>query len=148
MIEQAVAAFVQEAREILSELEDLILGLEEAQDPRTVDAIFRGLHTVKGSGAMFGYTGLARFTHHFENAFELVRAGDLTVGKQLIDLSLAARDLMERFLTLGGDGAETDALLEAQETTALIDRIQSLSDAGGAGGKEASSNGSSGTRAP
>ncbi|MAC77101.1 MAG: chemotaxis protein CheA [Rhodobacteraceae bacterium] len=126
MIEQAVAAFVQEAREILSELEDLILGLEEAQDPRTVDAIFRGLHTVKGSGAMFGYTGLARFTHHFENAFELVRAGDLTVGKQLIDLSLAARDLMERFLTLGGDGAETDALLEAQETTALIDRIQSL----------------------
>ncbi|QEW21854.1 Chemotaxis protein CheA [Marinibacterium anthonyi] len=126
MIEQAVAAFVQEAREILSELEDLILGLEEAQDPRTVDAIFRGLHTVKGSGAMFGYTGLARFTHHFENAFELVRAGDLTVGKQLIDLSLAARDLMERFLALGGDGAETDALLEAQETTALIDRIQSL----------------------
>lgn len=126
MIEQAVAAFVQEAQEILSELEDLILGLEEEKDARTIDAIFRGLHTVKGSGAMFGYTGLARFTHHFENAFELVRAGDLAVGKELIDLSLAARDLMARFLTLGGDGPETEALLEARETTALIDQIQSL----------------------
>ena len=126
MIEQAVAAFVQEAQEILSELEELILGLEEQQDARTVDAIFRGLHTVKGSGAMFGYTGLARFTHHFENAFELVRAGDLPVDRDLIDLSLAARDLMARFLALGGDGEAAEALLAAPETTGLIDRIQSM----------------------
>lgn len=126
MIEQAIAAFVQEAHEILSELEDLILGLEENPDPETVDAIFRGLHTVKGSGSMFGYTHLARFTHHFENAFELVRSGDLAVGKGLIDLSLAARDLMGRFLELGGDGAQSESLLEDSETLSLIDRIQVL----------------------
>ena len=126
MIEQAVAAFVQEAQEILSELEELILGLEEDPDPRTVDAIFRGLHTVKGSGSMFGYTYLARFTHHFENAFELVRSGDLAIRKELIDLSLAARDQMERFLELGGDGPRSEALLEAAETASLIDKIQAL----------------------
>ena len=79
---------------------------------------------------MFGYTGLARFTHHFENAFELVRGGDLLVGRDLIDLSLAARDLMGRVLALGGDGAETDELLQARETTELIDRIQTLTLSG------------------
>ncbi len=126
MIEQAIAAFVQEAQEILSELEDLILGLEESPDPETVDAVFRGLHTVKGSGSMFGYTHLARFTHHFENAFELVRSGELPVAKDLIDLSLAARDQMGRFLELGGDGPQSEALLEAPETSALIDRIQMM----------------------
>ncbi|MGR3801875.1 chemotaxis protein CheA [Marinibacterium profundimaris] len=126
MIEQAVAAFVQEAQEILCELEELILGLEEHNDAATVDAIFRGLHTVKGSGSMFGYTGLARFTHHFENAFELVRAGELSVDRTLIDLSLAARDQMVQFLALGGDGEQTEELLGSDETTGLIDRIQSL----------------------
>ncbi|WP_428926225.1 chemotaxis protein CheA [Marinibacterium sp. SX1] len=126
MIEQAVAAFVQEAQEILSELEDLILGLEEQHDQKTVDAVFRGLHTVKGSGAMFGYTVLAHFTHHFENAFELVRAGDLPIDRNLIDLSLEARDLMVRFLALGGDGPESEALSQSRETGQLIDRIQSL----------------------
>lgn len=126
MIEQAVAAFVQEAAEILAELEDLILSLEEEPVPSTIDAIFRGLHTVKGSGAMFGYTRLASFTHHFENAFELVRSGALKIDKNLIDLSLAARDMMERFLELGGDGPKSEALLGSSATASLIDRIQTL----------------------
>lgn len=126
MFEQAVAAFVQEAQEILSELEDLILGLEHEQDQATVDAIFRGLHTVKGSGAMFGYTCLARFTHHFENAYELVRSGELSPGKDLIDLSLAAQDKMTEFIELGGDGPRAEALLVSETTTALVDRLNAL----------------------
>ncbi|MCT4557601.1 MAG: chemotaxis protein CheA [Pelagimonas sp.] len=127
MLEQAVAAFVQEAHDILSELEDRILGLEDNQDQSTIDAIFRGLHTVKGSGSMFGYTRLASFAHHFENAFELVRSGTLPIDKSLIDVSLAARDQMEVFLEIGGDGAEADALMNAPETVSLIERIGILS---------------------
>lgn len=126
MFEQAVAAFVQEAQEILSELEDLMLGLEHEQDQATIDAIFRGLHTIKGSGSMFGYTCLARFTHHFENAYELVRSGDLQPGKDLIDLSLAAQDKMSEFLTLGGDGPRAESLLVSPETCALLDKLTAL----------------------
>lgn len=129
MFEQAVAAFVQEAQEILSELEDLILGLEHEQDQATIDAIFRGLHTIKGSGSMFGYTCLARFTHHFENAYELVRSGDLQTGKDLIDLSLAAQDKMSEFLELGGDGPRAESLLVSPETCALLDKLISLTGA-------------------
>ncbi len=129
MFEQAVAAFVQEAQEILSELEDLILGLEHEQDQATIDAIFRGLHTIKGSGSMFGYTCLARFTHHFENAYELVRSGDLQPGKDLIDLSLAAQDKMSEFLELGGDGPRAESLLVSPETCALIDKLTALTGA-------------------
>ena len=35
-------------------------------DRDLIDAVFRGLHTLKGSGAMFGFDALAAFTHHFE----------------------------------------------------------------------------------
>lgn len=132
MLEQAVAAFIQEAHEILSELEDQILGLEGQPDQATIDAIFRGLHTVKGSGSMFGYTQLAAFTHHFENAFEQVRSGTLPINRDLIDLSLAARDRMEEFLELGGDGADAEALLKSTETVALIDKIKAMTGSGDA----------------
>ncbi len=141
MLEQAVAAFVQEAQDILAELEEGILGLETNRDQATVDAIFRGLHTVKGSGSMFGYTRLAEFTHHFENAFELVRSGQLDIDKTLIDLSLAARDRMVTFLELGGDCDDADALLNAPETQALKSQIQALTGEGPQGQAAASGQG-------
>jgi len=134
MLEQAVAAFVQEAQDILVELEEGILGLETTRDQGSIDAIFRGLHTVKGSGAMFGYTRLAEFTHHFENAFERVRSGQLAIDKTLIDLSLAARDRMVAFLELGGDCAEADALLSSAETQALVSQIMAMTGETSAGG--------------
>ena len=128
-LEQATQVFVQEAQDILLGLEDEILRLEEDASTARVDAIFRGLHTVKGSGAMFGYTALASFTHHFETAFDLVRAGKMQVDKTLIDLSLEARDLMAAFLETGADGPVSEALLAAEETQDLILRIQALSHA-------------------
>jgi two-component system chemotaxis sensor kinase CheA len=129
MIEQAVAAFVQEAAEILGSLEEKILSLEGGESRSRVDDIFRALHTVKGSGGMFGYTCLSRFTHHFENAFELVRAGRLVVDQELIDLCLAACDLMTEFLRFDGDTPEAEALLAAPRTTEVIARLAALTGA-------------------
>jgi two-component system chemotaxis sensor kinase CheA len=126
MIEQAIEAFVLEATEILTDLEGQLLELEDSSTPAQIDEIFRALHTVKGSGSMFGYTALARFTHHFENAYERVRSGDLVVGKELVDLSLQAQDLMVRFLDLGGDGAPAEALLVSGDACSIIDRLRAL----------------------
>ncbi|MDE4175655.1 chemotaxis protein CheA [Phaeobacter sp. PT47_59] len=126
MIEQATEAFVLEARELLAELEDSFLELEDDVTSARIDEIFRALHTVKGSGSMFGYTALSRFTHHFENAYDLVRDGALQVERDLIDLSLAARDLMVSFLDLGGDGPEAEALLVSPEVSAIVERLSNL----------------------
>jgi two-component system chemotaxis sensor kinase CheA len=129
-MEQATAAFVQEAHEILAELEDLVLGLEDAAGPATIDAIFRSLHTLKGSGAMFGYSALARFTHHFETAYEQVRAGRLGVGRDLVNLSLEARDLLAEFLALEGEVTASEALLASDRTQELVARIRALTGEG------------------
>ena len=54
-----------EAAELLEQMEQGLLDLEHRLDDRTlVDAVFRALHTLKGSGAMFGFDALAAFTHH------------------------------------------------------------------------------------
>lgn len=125
-INPAIGAFVQEAQEILEGLEDLLLDLEARSDPEQIDAVFRTLHTVKGSGAMFGFGTLARFTHHFEDAFDRVREGRLSIDNRLIDLSLRARDHMIALLDCGGDGPPASALEQAPGTIALLDSLFEL----------------------
>lgn len=128
-INPAVSAFVQEAREILEGLEALLLDLESDSDAEQIDAVFRTLHTVKGSGAMFGFGTLSRFTHHFEDAFDRVREGRLSVDGRLIDLSLKARDHMIALLDCGGDGPEATALEATPGATALLAALAEITGA-------------------
>ncbi|MDP3341487.1 chemotaxis protein CheA [Frigidibacter sp.] len=124
-INPAIATFVQEAREQLEGLEGLLLDLERGTEPGQmdlvqVDAVFRTLHTIKGSGAMFGFSTLAQFTHHFEEAFDRVREGRLAIDQRLIDLSLRARDHMTALLDSGSDGPAADELAAGQEAADLL----------------------------
>lgn len=92
-------AFQEEAREVLVELESSLLELN--QDPgnrELVGRVFRSMHTIKGSGSMFGFDELAAFTHHLETVFDEVRQGKLVVTPGLVDLSLEALDQMKIML--------------------------------------------------
>ncbi|MEM6422952.1 MAG: Hpt domain-containing protein, partial [Pseudomonadota bacterium] len=128
-------AFIEEAGELLEQLEHGLLALEgcaPGSQAETVDEIFRALHTIKGSGAMFGFGALADMTHHFEDAFDRVRGGTLSVDRHLIDLSLAARDKMVGLLEVGpGDAAPTHLAVAIDE---LIAAVQDHMDAGGGEG--------------
>jgi len=87
------ATFRQEAVDLLAQLEGVLLDMEATPDDRAlVDTAFRALHTLKGSGAMFGFDALAAFTHHIETTFDQVRLGKLEVCRELVSLTLAAAD--------------------------------------------------------
>ncbi len=91
--------FLQEANELLYELESQLLELEQNPDDLDlVGRIFRALHTIKGSGAMFGFDNVSQFTHDLENIFDLIRNEKLKVSHDLIDLTLRSRDYMQRLL--------------------------------------------------
>ena len=85
--------FRQEARELLEQLEQGLLDLEHnPADDDLVNAVFRALHTIKGSGAMFGFTDVASFVHEFETAFDKVRKGLSPITPELIAVALDAKD--------------------------------------------------------
>ena len=89
------ALFLQEAQDLLEQLEQTLLDLEHAPtNTALIDTAFRALHTIKGSGAMFGFDAVATFTHHVENAFDLVRKGKMAPTQPLIAVALAAKDQM------------------------------------------------------
>ncbi|CAK0744112.1 two-component system, chemotaxis family, sensor kinase CheA [Azospirillaceae bacterium] len=92
--------FRQEAVELLAQLEGALLDMESTPDDRSlIDTVFRSLHTLKGSGAMFGWDSMAAFTHHIENIFDLVRKDEMSVSQELVTLTLAATDHIRSLLS-------------------------------------------------
>jgi two-component system, chemotaxis family, sensor kinase CheA len=78
MIDQHKQAFQDEARELIVELESALLELDQKRDDReVVGRAFRALHTIKGSGAMFGFDDISGFAHHLESAFDRLRRGEM-----------------------------------------------------------------------
>ncbi|MFC6789095.1 chemotaxis protein CheA [Methylobacterium komagatae] len=101
-----VDVFRTEADELLACLETTLLDLgEKPQDKTLIDTAFRALHTIKGSGAMFGFVRVAAFTHDFETAFDLVRQGKVPASLDLVNVALSAKDYI-RLLIEDPDGAE------------------------------------------
>lgn len=102
-------AFREEAYELLAELETALLELEERPDDmEVVGQIFRAMHTIKGSGAMFGFNDISNFTHEVETVYDLVRNGCIDANKALVEISLQARDHIEELLNACCSGTPVD----------------------------------------
>jgi two-component system chemotaxis sensor kinase CheA len=131
--------FRQEAQELLEQLEQILLDLARSPDnAELVDSTFRALHTIKGSGSMFGFDEVAGFTHHVESAFDLVRKGKVAMTAALADIALAGKDHIRNLIerpesadaeagkailarleaTVGGHGAAAEAPKPAAATPA------------------------------
>lgn len=133
-----IQAFIEEAFELLSNLEAALLELEE--DPHNselIGQVFRSLHTVKGSGSMFGFDAMAGFTHTIETTFDHVREGKLAVSPELISLTLQAKDLIRAMIE---SPDETSLSSDAQ---IILDSIEAI--AKGADGADAAGTGPSRT---
>lgn len=136
MTDDMSAIFREELRDLLESLERGLLDLKKRpSDIGLVNQVFRDLHTVKGSGAMFGFTELAAFIHEFETVFDRIRSGAVPVGVEVLRLALAAKDEIPglvdgtadpegrrpaildglRALMGGGDGAAVPAAAAAAE---------------------------------
>lgn len=122
-MDQQREVYRQEAYELLGELEGALLALEVMPDDiDLIGRVFRALHTIKGSGAMFGFDEIAAFTHEVETVFDLVRDHKMLVGHELINLALAARDLILEML----DPAYEDTAEVRQRADDLVASIKKL----------------------
>ena len=120
---QFSATFLQEAAEQLALIETIVMEVEDnPSDLEGINRLFRVFHTIKGSGAMFGFDEVAAFTHHVESALDKVRNGLLAVSKDLVDIILAAKDQIT--VLLSGTGAEAAGHAEARSR--LVARLNAL----------------------
>lgn len=102
-----IQVFRTEAAELFEQIEAGLLDLlHDLSNQGQIDAVFRGLHTLKGSGAMFGFDALAAFTHHCETAFDRVRKGEVPATAELVASVLAAQDHMKVLVDQPNGGHE------------------------------------------
>jgi two-component system chemotaxis sensor kinase CheA len=85
--------FIAETRETLEALSGEIVAWESAPEDRArLDAIFRFVHTVKGSCGFLDLPRLARLSHAAEDVLAAVRSGDRSPDPQLVTAVLAIVD--------------------------------------------------------
>jgi len=120
------AIFFEEAGEHLASLEALLLGLDRANpDPEHLNAIFRAAHSIKGSSSTFGFPDMAAVTHDLETLLDRARKGEMPLSEHIIDVTLAARDVLLAQLAAhqGGEKVPEDVVSH------LIGQIRALAQA-------------------
>ncbi|UFN57805.1 chemotaxis protein CheA [Microbulbifer celer] len=101
--------FFEEAGELLAEMEQHLLELDvEAPDPEQLNAIFRAAHSIKGGAGTFGFEALQRTTHLLENLLDYARCGELTLRRDLIDIFLETKDMLNDQLDAYRQSVEPD----------------------------------------
>ncbi len=120
-MDQFQQAFLTEAAEHLEELEQALIELEENPDDiEQVARVFRSLHTIKGSGSMFGFTCLSKFTHEIENIYDLIRSGSMAVNPDLISRTLYALDIMKEMLQDDPEHVSPPLAAKSSELSAIF----------------------------
>ncbi|BDU71300.1 chemotaxis protein CheA [Mesoterricola silvestris] len=98
-MDQVKQTFIIECRELLASMEEALLTVEDQPDAtESINAIFRAVHTIKGSAGLFGLDPIVRFAHTVESVMDRVRGGRITLSPDLVGLFLECHDHLVRML--------------------------------------------------
>jgi two-component system chemotaxis sensor kinase CheA len=110
-LDQARQTYIIEARELLDSMEEALLALEGQGDPdEPVNAMFRAVHTIKGSAGLFGLDRIVSFAHIVESVLDRARSRAVEFTGPLVELMLACHDHLAQLISdLQADLPETEA---------------------------------------
>ena len=98
-MEEFKEKFIEEASELLDSLEQALLKLEtDTENKELVNEIFRVMHSLKGTGSMFGFDKLSEFAHNLESIYALVRDDKMKVTKSLIDSTFDSVNVLKELV--------------------------------------------------
>ena len=110
--------FFQECEEGLAGMEGAFAALRADQyDGETINGIFRAVHSIKGGAGAFGHERLQAYTHQYETLLDLLRSETLALTPPLVDLIVAAFDMLSDHVAAARDGGE------APDDAAMLARL-------------------------
>ena len=115
--------FFDEARELLDEMETLLMELDvDAPDPEALAAIFRAAHSIKGGASTFGFEDLQVTTHLLENLLDGVRHAEMFLDREAVDTILTVRDHLAMLL----DCYANEEAPDAEEVASVRSKLKEL----------------------
>jgi|GEM_PF-2077433 len=116
------AQFFQEALDILSNAEEIVLQLEQhGTDQEQVHSLFRLFHTLKGNSNMVGEEEINALTHALESEYDQVRTGKRALDENLLQLTFEVID------TLTAVAQEGDSQDYIQQMQAKAQELKNIS---------------------
>ncbi len=111
-VNQYMSIFVEEAREHLQLMTDVLMELEKnPEDVSQVNEIFRVAHTIKGMAGTMGFQNMANLTHDMENVLSEVRSGNMVLTGDIVDLLFECFDALDaqvnEVVESGSEGTDT-----------------------------------------
>lgn len=117
--------FLIESAEGLDSFDAALLLLEKGQPaPDTLHAVFRVVHTIKGTAGCLGLHRIERMAHAGENLLSLLRDGRLPLSPGLLEAQFAFADALRRLLR----EAEAPGAAAAFDCEPLLARLHALAD--------------------
>ena len=129
-MDQFQANFINEAKELLQDLEEALLKLEDDfEDLEQVEGVFRVMHTLKGSANMFGFGLVGELTHDLETIYDQIRDGQKQLSEEILNASLKALDHIGNLID--NPGSDSEDLLDTQaELLALVRNLAGVENTG------------------
>lgn len=90
--------FFTESRDLLDSVSDELIKLEATPAGESLHAVFRHIHTIKGSAGVFELNELSGFAHHIENVLNKACTGSIQVTPDLVDMLFQAVDALNAIL--------------------------------------------------
>ncbi|HPT51254.1 MAG TPA: chemotaxis protein CheA [Accumulibacter sp.] len=108
-MEDLLQDFLQEAGDLLSDVDNKLVDLERSPDDRRLlNDIFRGFHTIKGGAGFLNATELVRLCHLTENLFDRLRNGEMNLNPGLMDTIMASTRVIRNMFGEIGQGRQPD----------------------------------------
>lgn len=129
---QYAELFLAEAREHVAAMNHLLLALEaDRGSTRSVDGLFRSVHTIKGMAGAMGYREVSDLAHELEHLLEALRGAGAAPEVATVDLLFEATDALEAAVERQVDAPQPAAA--PAEISAVIERLRSAAAASDAG---------------
>ncbi|MCP4177051.1 MAG: chemotaxis protein CheA [bacterium] len=91
--------FIDDTIELMNELEHNLLTFEKnPRDKNLIESIFRTMHTLKGSGGMFGYSSIVELTHKVEDLYAKIQNEEIEASEKIINVSFSVSDIIRKLL--------------------------------------------------
>ncbi len=104
-LDQLKQTFFDECDEALQQIEAGLTDIRDGQQSDdTVNAVFRGVHSVKGGAGIFGFEALVGFAHVFETLLDGIRRGSVPAAPETIDVLLSASDVLSDLVSMSRSG--------------------------------------------
>jgi two-component system chemotaxis sensor kinase CheA len=101
--------FFLECEEQLAELESGLMALEAGEEnPDTINAVFRAVHSIKGGAGAFALDALVAYSHVFETTLDAMRSGKRDADRAALKVMLRAADVLADLVRAARQGSAVD----------------------------------------